>query len=127
MTASWLEKNIRYTNSADRGGQRERAEHRDRPELGAQRARAAGGDRLAREHGDDRHGRDDRERHPRPVGVVGEQDDRGDGEGQREREAQGEKRYPTPHTVSIQRGVSGSVSSLARSRRMCTVTVDVSV
>ncbi len=39
----------------------------------------------------------------------------------------GTNRYPTPHTVSMNRGCSASGSSLARRRRMCTVTVEVSI
>ncbi len=39
----------------------------------------------------------------------------------------GRKRYPTPHTVWMCCGRAGSASTLARRRRMCTVTVEVSV
>jgi hypothetical protein len=38
---------------------------------------------------------------------------------------QGVKRYPTDHTVSIQRGCAGSISMRVRKRRTCSVTVAV--
>ena len=41
--------------------------------------------------------------------------------------AHGANRYPRPHTVWMWVGRDGSASSLARSRRMWTVTVEVSL
>ena len=57
----------------------DRAEQRDRPELAPQPAGPARRDRLAREHGErSPSGRDDRERHQRPVRVVADQHDAAD-------------------------------------------------
>jgi hypothetical protein len=112
----------------DAGRELHRAQRGHEPELHAQPARPPPRDQLPRQDRQHRQRRDDLQRDQRTVPVVEvNQDDGGDRQRQRQREDQGAKRYPTPHTVSIQRGASGSASSFARSRRMCTVTVDVSV
>ncbi len=110
-------------------------EQRQRSELAPQaaEARSSCDQHVTGEHGEHAERCEQHER--RGTGVPAQRqpgrgggDERGD---QRDREAAAHgrtaNRYPTPHTVSISPGASGSVSSLARSRRTWTVTVEVSV
>jgi hypothetical protein len=110
-----------------------RGDDREQGELAAQAAdlRAARHDRVRREDGGDAERQQDEQGRARGGAAVGRggecRGDRGGHNCEREAAAHGVNRYPTPQTVSMCRGWDGSGSIFVRSRRMWTVTVDVSV
>ena len=118
---------------ADGDRQLRRGDDREQDELPAQAAdlRAVRDDRVRREDGRDAERQEDEQRGARRRAAVGRAGQRrGDGggrDGEREAAPHGENRYPTPQTVSMWRGRAGSGSIFVRSRRMWTVTVEVSV
>ena len=132
--ASWPETNMSCHEHADGDRQLRRGDDGKQDELAAQAAdlRAARDDRVRREDRGDAERQEDEQRRARGRAAVGHGGERRGEHGRgcdREGEAapHGENRYPTPHTVSMWRGWAGSGSIFVRSRRMWTVTVEVSV